>query len=157
VAARTLPLAVPMPHRFRLRPSSFFFASIPIALLACGSTESASSTSSSANPSPTTAGSSGETNTGAESSDATRPPPADAKPAPDGNGVCCPLENPCGPSYRGGWAAKASECEVVKSWDGSHDRRTDEHGCEEWVFRGIASDADLCCMCAPPPDAGDSG
>jgi hypothetical protein len=139
-----------MPYvSFRLLPS-FIFASVPIALLACA-TESASS----APESSPKADVGGETNTGEQNADTPRAP-VGATSAPDGNGVCCPLENPCGPGYRGGWAAKASDCQFVKSWDGSHDRRTDAHGCEQWILRGIAADADLCCMCTTP-DASDSG
>lgn len=81
------------------------------------------------------------------------PPPVGVTVAPDGNGVCCPLESPCGPGYHGGWAATADECIYVVSYDGSFDRKTDEHGCVEWESRGIQSGGDLCCGCVAPVDA----
>lgn len=141
---------------FSMNLRFLLFVSIPVVVLAfaCGgATDSTPSTGDDASPTKPVGG---ETNTGSAGSEANRPAAVGATIAPGGDGVCCPVENPCGPGYRGGWAAKANECEYVKSWDGSHVRRTDEHGCEEWVSRGLANDADLCCLCVAP-DAGDGG
>jgi hypothetical protein len=80
----------------------------------------------------------------------------DGRPTPDttpaqGGGVCCPLEYPCRPGYRGGWAPTAEECPYDDNFDGRWDRTKDEHGCEQWTIGGGTAE---CCGCPiDRPDA----
>lgn len=99
-------------------------------LLACGSSDSAS-----------------EGPTSAEGG-----APADVKPAPDGDGVCCPLASPCSPGYRGGWASTADQCVFENSYDGKFDKLLDDHGCAYWRSN-FSTGKDMCCGCVIPPDA----
>ena len=72
--------------------------------------------------------------------------------APNGDGVCCPKDpSPCGPGYRGGWAASGDECVRSESFDGRFDERVDDHGCKYW--QSAFPTGSFCCGCVTPPDA----
>lgn len=79
-----------------------------------------------------------------------------ATPAPDGDGVCCPVSDFTGCSPRdepsGGWAASADECGTVTWADGCPvEYEIDERGCRVLVDAYPYCD-DPCGV--PPPDAG---
>ena len=80
----------------------------------------------------------------------------DGRPVPNttpaqAGGVCGPLDNPCSPGYRGGWAANAQDCYYENLSDGRWDKGTDEHGCAQWFIGGGTG---MCCGCPiPKPDA----
>jgi hypothetical protein len=84
-------------------------------------------------------------------SDSSKSGPPGTTPAA-GGGVCCPMENPCGPGYRGGWAPSAGDCGPVNSHDGRFDELVDDHGCKYWS--SSFATGSYCCGClATKPDA----
>ena len=62
-----------------------------------------------------------------------------------GDGVCCPLMDPCTVGGNGGWAATASMCETGRGNDGEFVLETDDQGCEVWTAQGVCPGSEMCC------------
>lgn len=62
-----------------------------------------------------------------------------------GDGVCCPLMDPCTVGGNGGWAPTEAMCETGRGNDGEFVLETDDHGCEVWTGQGFCPGAVMCC------------